>query len=67
MKKVLIFLLLVATLLCFAACGKTKTLHCDRCGKEENVAADSNMTEDWIIYCKECEQEVLGENSAANP
>ena len=37
------------------ACGK-KTLHCDLCGKE--VSADSNMDEDWIIYCEECEPEL---------
>ena len=56
-----------ALLLLFSAallsCGK-KTLtegrivHCDRCGKECTVSADSNMTDEWFLYCSECEEEL---------
>ena len=31
---------------------------CDRCGKEVQVSADSNITEDWIIFCKDCAEEI---------
>ena len=35
-----------------------KILHCDRCGREVEFDADSNMTEDWIIVCKECRKDM---------
>ncbi len=47
---------LVALLL--GGCGGTKALHCDRCGKEVRVPADSNMDADWILYCADCEKEL---------
>jgi endogenous inhibitor of DNA gyrase (YacG/DUF329 family) len=37
------------------ACNKV-TLHCDNCGKE--VKADNNMTEEWLIFCSDCEKEL---------
>ena len=56
-------LLAVGLLLCLllTACGKsaaaTRVVHCDRCGKELTVEADSNMTDgSWIIYCSDCEK-----------
>lgn len=61
MKKIiaLLFALLLA-LLSMCGCGKkeVKTLHCDHCGKAVEVDADSQMEEDWILYCSECEKEL---------
>ena len=57
MKKLLCLLMAVLMLAALlAGCGEKKTLHCDRCGKELKVNADSNMEEDWIIYCSDCEK-----------
>ena len=55
MKKLLIALLIALCLLSLAACGKSRIVHCDGCGKEIKVSANSNMTEDWIILCSECQ------------
>ena len=60
MKKLVCLLAVAALLLTAAACGATKTLHCDGCGVEVTVEADSNMEEDWIIYCGPCNQELFG-------
>lgn len=56
-KKLIIAVLTAVLLLSFVGCGKTKTLHCDSCGTEVKVDANSNMEEDWSIYCKDCEKE----------
>ena len=58
MKKVLCVILVAILALAMAGCGKTKTLHCDGCDKEITVKEDSNMNEDWIVYCEECEPEI---------
>lgn len=58
MKKLLIVLILALSLLALTGCGEKRIVHCDRCGKEVKVEADSNITDDWIIFCKECEQEI---------
>ena len=59
MKRLIAALLLVLVLLGLAACGgETRIVHCDRCGKEVVLPADSKITEDWIVFCKECEAEV---------
>lgn len=57
-KRIAAFLLALVMVLALTACGGSKTLHCDRCGAEVTVVKDSNMTEDWIIFCKECEEEI---------
>ena len=63
MKKVLLALLIATLLLtALAGCGKTKTLHCDNCNKEVAVEEDSNMEEEWIIYCEECNEELFGDD-----
>lgn len=62
MKKVIILLSVVALLLALAACGATKILHCDHCGKEISVKESSNMEEDWIIYCKDCNEDLFGDD-----
>ncbi len=54
-----VVLILMAAVLC--GCGKTaatRTVHCDHCGKEISVPEGSNMTEDWILYCTDCEKEL---------
>ena len=62
MKKLLVIVLALILLLSAVACGKKKELHCDGCGKICEVAADSNMEEDWTILCKECEEEAIKDN-----
>ena len=55
MKRAIAVLLLLLSLLSLVACGKSgKIVHCDGCGKEISVSADSNMDEDWIILCEDC-------------
>ena len=64
MRKRLFAVLTAGLLLCgvFTGCGKaataTRIVHCDRCGKEVSVPEDSNMTDDWILYCSDCEKEL---------
>ena len=59
MKRLIAALLLVLALPGLAACGgETRIVHCDRCGKEVVLPADSKITEDWILFCKECEAEI---------
>lgn len=60
MKKVLCLILAVSVLFALAGCVKTKTLHCDYCNKEVEVKENSNMDEEWIIYCEECNEELFG-------
>ena len=57
-KRMLVLLLVIAFVLGMAACGKTKIVHCDRCDAEIEVKADSNVEEDWIVFCADCEKEV---------
>ncbi len=59
MKRALALVLLLLCLLSLVACGKPgKLLHCDGCGKEIKVSADSDMDEDWIILCEDCRQQL---------
>lgn len=55
MKKIIAFMMILTALLALAGCGEKKTLRCDHCGADVQVAANSEMTDDWIIYCEECE------------
>ena len=61
-KKISLVLLALGLLTCTTACGKTKVLHCDNCQKEVKVEESSNMEEDWILYCEECNEELFGDN-----
>ncbi len=66
MKRVLAITLLLMLLLC--GCGKTKIVYCDHCGAEIKVAEDSNMNdEDWILFCKDCEEELFGDEPVVQP
>ena len=59
LKKLIVFALVCAMLICLAACGGgEKILHCDRCNAEVTVEADSNMEEGWIIFCEDCAKDV---------
>lgn len=53
-------LLMLCALLC--GCGEKKELTCDNCSKKVFVDADSNMEEDWAIYCEECNEELFGDD-----
>ena len=44
-KNVFRWIVLAVLVLLMLGCAK-KTLHCDGCGKEVKVSADSNLTED---------------------
>lgn len=63
MRKIITFLLLAALLPGLHGCG-TKTLHCDGCGAEVKVEKSSNMEEDWLVLCEECNQEIQPEIDA---
>ena len=67
MKKFILLLSVLAMLLTAAACGATKTLHCDGCGVEVTVEESSNMEEDWILYCRDCHEELFGEEGLVAP
>ena len=52
-----IWILAALCMLMLGACGRhgaVKILHCDRCGRELEYPADTNLTDDWIIVCSEC-------------
>jgi hypothetical protein len=61
MKKLLICILALAMLPLFG-CRKDssaiKIIPCDGCGKKIEFPVDSNVTEDWIILCDECNEKV---------
>lgn len=59
MRKYGILLCLLALLLCGCG-GKGGIVHCDGCGAEITLEPGSKITEDWIVFCKTCEQEKLG-------
>ena len=61
MKKILIGTMILLALLTMFGC-KTKTLHCDHCGKEVTVKESNVMEEDWIIYCEECNEKLFGDD-----
>ena len=66
-KRIFSLILAVLLLLALAGCVKTKTVHCDHCGEELAINANSNMTDDWIIYCKQCENDLFGDNPVVSP
>ena len=67
MKRMIAILLLLTVFLLCGCKPEPKLLHCDRCGKEITVDGNSNMTEDWIIFCPECEEEAFGDNPVVQP
>ncbi len=66
MKRIVALALLLLLLLC--GCGEKKIVHCDHCGAEIEVDAKSDMNdEDWILFCKDCEDELYGDNPVVVP
>ena len=63
MRRLFILFLLLLSLLGLAACGKgeVKIVHCDGCGREITVSADSNVDEDWILLCEDCQKQLESE------
>ena len=57
-KLVTAIVLAAAATILLTGCAKTKIVHCDRCGKEITLSADSRITEDWTVFCTECEEEI---------
>lgn len=60
MLAIILTLLFITSLLC--GCGEKKELTCDSCGTKVTVSAKSNMTDEWAIYCSECEEELMKNN-----
>ena len=58
MRILKISLAVLALLLTLTACGdKAKTVTCDGCGAEITLEPGSGITDEWIVFCKTCEQE----------
>ena len=68
MRKLIAALLgTIVVLLALTACGETKIVHCDHCGAEILLDADDKITEDWILFCEACEEELFGDNPVVDP
>ena len=67
MKKLIAILLTLLFLLSLTACGPKKTVHCDACGDAVEIEASSNMTDEWIIYCGPCNEELFGDDPVVSP
>jgi uncharacterized lipoprotein YehR (DUF1307 family) len=61
MKKIVCLMMALVLMLTLVACGK-KTVTCDGCGEEIKVKGNSNITDEWIVYCKTCKTELFGED-----
>ncbi len=62
-----IALLLAVLLLLLPGCGKEKIVTCDHCGAEIALSSSSNITDEWIVFCKECEETLFGDNPVVSP
>ena len=60
-KRIIVFLLVLLLFVTLTSCGEKKILHCDNCNVEVKVDADSNMEEDWSIFCAECNEKLFGD------
>ena len=61
-----LFALLLAAALLLTGCG-TKTVTCDHCGAEITLRESSNITDEWIVFCKTCEKTLFGDNPVVSP
>ena len=61
-RKLLCLFLVVVMLLTLVACGQKRTVICDGCGTEITVKDNSNITDEWIVFCEKCELELFGED-----
>ena len=66
-RKIGMLLAVLALLVLTAGCGGTKIVHCDHCGGEIELAAGDKIEEDWIVFCKTCEEELFGDNPVVSP
>ena len=65
-KKISVLLAILLVMLCASSCTKEmKKLTCDGCGKEVEVEKSSNMEEEWIILCEDCQPEIEFEDPFA--
>ena len=62
LKKIIAVALVVLMLFAVVGCGRTKILHCDHCNTEVEVKENSQMNEDWSIYCEKCNVELFGDD-----
>ena len=53
-KNVFRWIILAVLALLMLGCAK-KIVHCDGCGKEIEIPANSDTNEDWIILCDDCQ------------
>ena len=58
-NKIMCLLLALVLVLTLVACGK-RIVTCDGCGAEIEVKENSNITDEWILYCSKCETELFG-------
>lgn len=65
MKKFAI--LLAILLLLLSGCGETRTVTCDHCGDTIQLPQNSNIEDDWIVFCNTCEENLFGENPVVDP
>ena len=61
MKKIVCLMLALVLMLTLVACGK-RIVTCDGCGGDIEVKNNSNVTDEWILYCSKCEVELFGED-----
>jgi hypothetical protein len=66
-KRIICLLLALMLMLTLFACGKAKTVTCDHCGVEIELTRGSNITDEWIVYCRDCELELFGEDGVVVP
>ena len=60
-KKMICLVLILVWILTLVGCSK-ETVTCDGCGAEIQVQSSSNVTDEWIVYCRTCELELFGED-----
>ena len=65
MKKMMCLLLVLVMILTLVGCGK-RTVTCDGCGEDIVVKANSNVTDEWIVFCSKCETELFGEDGVVS-
>lgn len=66
-RKVCVCLLFALLLAALAGCGAKRVVHCDACGKAVGIEASSNITEEWTLFCAECEETLFGDDPVVRP
>lgn len=67
MRKVLpVLIFAVVAMLVFCGCA-SQEYTCDHCGKVFSAPADENMTEDWIIFCGDCNEKLFEGDPLLDP